>query len=516
MAAVSGTKIVKNGLILNLDAANIKNTSLTSVEYLIVAGGGGGGGYVAGGGGGGGGVLSGTTNITNQSYTITVGGGGTAGPVNRSSNGGNGGNSSAFSLTAIGGGGGGRGWSLAAGNSGGSAGGTGGGDGVGGAAFLAGVAGTAGQGNAGGGGRMCSSNSGTGGGGGGAGFAGTTPECSPRTAGIGGQGISSLISGSLQWYAGGGGADSYNPSITEIGGLGGGGTSNGAGTLINGIANTGGGGGSAGNLNRDGGIGGSGIVIIRYPGPQRAIGGTVTRVGSDTVHTFTTVGNSTFTVLPAYVNGQSFTAVADLSNNGNIGIAQNGPTYSTDGGGSFVFDGVDDVIVSTDVPLRMPEPNFSLSIIFYWNNISQAVALASKRNGSPFNQYGFSIGLSYTGGSGKNLIFFARADNGGDIILNYSLPNLVGYFIATASVNQNSQNLYINGTLHSQTSDNLSGKIYNVPGRNFSVGAANNDTNTGHFNFFNGKIPQVQIYNRALTAQEIQENFEAMRGRYGL
>jgi hypothetical protein len=234
------------------------------VEYLIVAGGGGGGGYVAAAGGGGGGLLTGSTTITPQAYTITVGGGGTAGPVNRSSNGGNGGNSSAFGLTAIGGGGGGRGWSLAAGNSGGSAGGTGGGDGASGAAFLAGTAGTAGQGNAGGGGRRCSNNSGTGGGGGGAGSVGTTPECSPRTAGRGGQGIVSSILGSLQWYAGGGGADSYQPNITEVGGLGGGGLSNGSGILINGTQNTGGGAGSAGNLSLDGGIGGSGIVVIRY------------------------------------------------------------------------------------------------------------------------------------------------------------------------------------------------------------------------------------------------------------
>ena len=234
------------------------------VEYLIVAGGGGGGGYVAAAGGGGGGVLTGTTIVSPQNYTITVGAGGSAGPVNRSSNGGNGGDSSAFGLTAIGGGGGGRGWSLAAGNSGGSAGGTGGGDGVGGAAFLAGVAGTTGQGNAGGGGRRCSQNSGTAGGGGGAGSAGTTPVCDRRTAGRGGQGIVSSITGTNNFYAGGGGSDSYSPVIREVGGIGGGGSSNGSLGPKNGAPNTGGGAGSAGNLSGNGGVGGSGIVIIRY------------------------------------------------------------------------------------------------------------------------------------------------------------------------------------------------------------------------------------------------------------
>jgi hypothetical protein len=40
-----------------------------------------------------------------------------------------------------------------------------------------------------------------------------------------------------------------------------------------------------------GGAGGSGIVIIRYLGSQRGIGGTVTSSGGYTIHTFTTSGS---------------------------------------------------------------------------------------------------------------------------------------------------------------------------------------------------------------------------------
>jgi hypothetical protein len=31
-----------------------------------------------------------------------------------------------------------------------------------------------------------------------------------------------------------------------------------------------------------------------------------------------------------------------------------------------------------------------------------------------------------------------------------------------------------------------------------------------------GRVSQVSIYNRALTAQEIQQNFNALKGRFGL
>jgi hypothetical protein len=44
-----------------------------------------------------------------------------------------------------------------------------------------------------------------------------------------------------------------------------------------------------------GASGGSGVVIIRYAGAQVGTGGTVTTVGSDTVHTFTSTGTFTYT-----------------------------------------------------------------------------------------------------------------------------------------------------------------------------------------------------------------------------
>lgn len=67
------------------------------------------------------------------------------------------------------------------------------------------------------------------------------------------------------------------------GGSGGGGSGGGG----NGSANTGGGGGGAKGT---GGAGGSGIVIIRYFGEQRGVGGAVTSSNGYTIHTFTSSG----------------------------------------------------------------------------------------------------------------------------------------------------------------------------------------------------------------------------------
>jgi len=236
--------------------------SSNQVDYLIVAGGGG-GGFDFAGGGGAGGLLTGSLSISPQTYTIAVGAGGA--PASQSINQAQSGqNSSAFGQTAIGGGAA-RSGSTYGCNSVALTGGSGGGGGAWYACALPGAAGTPGQGNAGGNGAGLDPNiNSRGGGGGGAGSAGVVGNL----GGHGGAGLSSLITGSLQWYAGGGGGGTMNSSIPGSGGQGGGG--NGASGMNNsgasGQANTGGGGGgsSGGGQGGTGGAGGSGIVVIRY------------------------------------------------------------------------------------------------------------------------------------------------------------------------------------------------------------------------------------------------------------
>jgi hypothetical protein len=277
------------GGVITTDGTNCIHTFTTSgtlsplnslsASYLIVAGGAGGGNYC--GGGGAGGLLSGSglTIDTNSTYLVTVGSGG-AGSTSQSAAGVNG-TSSTFNMvttTAVGGGGGGS-VTPSAGQSGGSGGG-------GGAANASGGAGTGGQGNNGGNAKTDSATYTVGGGGGGAGAAGA--NCTTNAATAGGIGVASSISGVSTYYAGGGGGGYTGSGSAAAGGNGGGGAGSG-GAATSGTANTGGGGGGAGNST--GGNGGSGIVIISYAGTtQQMAGGTVTIVGGNVIHTFTTSG----------------------------------------------------------------------------------------------------------------------------------------------------------------------------------------------------------------------------------
>jgi len=487
MAVHGGPKIATSGLVLSLDAANSSKSTLSAVEVLVVAGGGGGGSWHGGGGGGGGLIYSSAVSVTpGSAATVTVGAGGAGGgntAAGTSPNGGgNGGNSVFGSLTAIGGGGGGS--YPNNGSSGGS-----GGAGTNWSVSATGGSATSGQGFAGG------SNNGEinyGGGGGGAG--GTAKGLSNNS---GGDGLPYNISGTQTYYSGGGGAGVYpgyaNGTSYGYGGLGGGGNGgdgpHGGGTTPgNGSSNTGGGGGGVADLYKIGGEGGSGIVIVRYPGPQKAIGGAVTSSGGYTIHTFTSVGSTTFTPLSTS-SGSAISGLTDISNNGNFGTPVNGPTYSSANGGSIVFDGVDDY-----VNCGTPSISAGKITVNAWVKIN-AGSLLQHIVDSASNAWHLAI-------LNDNRPYFYNGS-----VYHQAAPILnVGQWYMLTGVQGTTLDIYINGVLGQSLASNV-----NVTTNNVILGAWQSGSRP-----LTGNIAQASIYNRALTADEISQNFNATRGRYGV
>lgn len=268
------------------DTLLIRGRNPLNVEYLVV-GGGGPGGFQAGGAGGAGGLISGSATLPIGNYEVTVGEGGIAStgniPGTSDEPGQNGGfsrilrNSGGFSFDfkAEGGGYGGNGTTTgnpASAYMQGADGGSGGGGGPGAAssATETGGEGIPGQGND--GGLQFHSNTvnqRSGGGGGGASQPGTDGDST--TAGNGGNGstwpipasiatefeIGEVVGSDVYFAGGGAGGQQSGPASTA--GLGGGGLS-----LMNGKPHSGGGAGGGMDTNKQGGNGGSGIVIVRH------------------------------------------------------------------------------------------------------------------------------------------------------------------------------------------------------------------------------------------------------------
>ena len=284
-----------------------------TVDYLVIAGGGSGGSNEGGGGGagglrtsygnsgGGGSSETQLTLATGTNYTVTIGAGGTVSTPTPYYPGGDGSNSVFSTITSTGGGGGGTGISgLSPAFEPGRDGGSGGGGSRYGNLAAPGGSGTTNQGFNGGTSGVNQGDS-TGGGGG----AGAVGQSATGAGGFdGGIGITNAItvaSGTGPYYAGGGGGGSYSNIRVGAGGQGGGGTGVNTGpssTSNNGTANTGGGagggGGSGSDSIRGGAVGGSGVVILRYPNSY-----TITNPGSGLTFTTATVGTDKVTTFTA-------------------------------------------------------------------------------------------------------------------------------------------------------------------------------------------------------------------------
>jgi hypothetical protein len=506
----------RSSLIFSMDPANLGKG--LSVEVLVVAGGGG-GGMDMGGGGGGGGVVS-HQNLQvqiNSPMPVTVGAGGNGSPGTYGSSpvtGLTGSNSAIGDIIAYGGGGGGSGHyiDVYATNSEGSRGngGSAGGDspewgrnrGMGSdPAPLPSLLQTT-QGHSGGAAGCNGDGSYTAGGGGGASRPGQGGRGSWR-AGDGGTGFLSAINGTSYYWGGGGGGSGWT-NTAGVGGAGGGGGGSchesgtrgtgGAGINAgangtaatgaaggNGGANTGGGGGGGTHAYSVGGNGGSGIVIVRYYGSQQATGGTITSSGGYTIHTFTSSGTFTPT---------GITGVRDMSISGN-GITINGPTFSTAGGGSFQFDGIDDFIDTGFPPFVLANSTLEAWVYDTKNNGSYRAILQNNVDSDdalyvyPNNQLGFwPFGTSGLTVSPNAWHYVAAAYNGSNVLFCVD-----GQFAT------------VNGT----SVDFTDYDFLRIGG----YGSADGERWAGY-------IGPCKVYSKALTQDEMLINFQALRSRYGI
>ena len=212
----------------------------------------------------------------------------------------------------------------------------------------------------------------------------------------------------------------------------------------------------------------------------------------------------------SYVSGS--TTWNDLSGNGFSGTLVNGSTFSTDGGGSIVFDGSNDY-VGRNTAINTGQ-NFS---VFAWVK----PGAINIRNGIIGNSYpyGFRTGWFFSTATNYrgvlNTFFISigsdnayRTANNNSIILN-----TWNYMGGTVTNGGQDIKLYVNGIETSYfeggilTSNTIA---YTTP--EFYVGRRVNNTPEP----FIGSIATTQIYDRILTSQEILQNYNATKTRFGL
>jgi len=208
------------------------------------------------------------------------------------------------------------------------------------------------------------------------------------------------------------------------------------------------------------------------------------------------------------------TGWADILNTSN-GTLLNGATYQNNNSGTINFDGSDDVIlIPNNLPFQFVNTQpFSINAWVKWENTTGQFGsvLAFAQTSGP--GYYFTLDA---GGIRTNAFFFDYWDGGPFRGIqgneNSILQNVWINLTATSGSNSaNDMKVYQNGILTSYTvrSDGAPNTV-DYSGSNLQIGAR------GSSSYFKGNIAQVSMYNKVLSPQEIQQNFNALRGRFGI
>lgn len=204
---------------------------------------------------------------------------------------------------------------------------------------------------------------------------------------------------------------------------------------------------------------------------------------------------------PAKSNSYSGIGITifDLSGIGYTGTFINGPTFSSLNGGSIVLDGTNDYISFSNAYAS----GFGISAnatICIWAKITtktQYTSFVGFYNPPAGNRSDFGMDVT-----SSNTIRLWKNDSQADT--NYAIANNTwGNYIITSD--STTAKLYVNGTL--RYTSNVSGPIAN--NRMFAIGY-NWDV------YINASIAQTLIYNKTLSQQEITQNYNAVKNRYGL
>ena len=205
----------------------------------------------------------------------------------------------------------------------------------------------------------------------------------------------------------------------------------------------------------------------------------------------------------SYISGSA--TWIDVSGNAYNGALTNGPTFSSENGGSIVFDGTNDIVNFGNI-LNSPT---QLSVNFWIKNPNNNVIIAKgyrvweiRFDGTEFGGYvGVNNGSSFWYGIADNNNIFHGADltqcNNFTYVFDYTNTNIKLYTNAVLKGSISPANMFSTFT----------------PVNNLYIGCRADDAASA---FLSGSLSNLQIYNKALPASEILQNYNTQKSRFGL
>lgn len=213
------------------------------------------------------------------------------------------------------------------------------------------------------------------------------------------------------------------------------------------------------------------------------------------------------------------TTVTDLSGQSNNVTLQNSPTFSSVlAGGSFSFNGSNQYGYISYTSSLAPTAGLTALCWAYLNDWTLSGAAYDKRMLSKTQSGGYNLAINDTP-TYYGFVSAAVYISGAYVNVKYALSNLVpGWHCISVTSDGRYTILYVDAVARETNDRGSTGTIqYNV-NNNFVYGAeaADGAGPSVAGGYWAGSLGPAMIYNRALTADEISQNFNALRRRYGI
>lgn len=193
-------------------------------------------------------------------------------------------------------------------------------------------------------------------------------------------------------------------------------------------------------------------------------------------------------------SGTTWTDLSGLNNNGTL---TNGPTFNSANGGSIVFDGTNDYVTFSTITSTIYTIDFWY--IMGGNDGTYGYFASSGDNGFAISEGGVVSGLVY----GQFYYW-----NGISINVLGNIPSTTNWNHVSTVINTSTNNIQVYGNtnlLSDTTVTSMSTSVSNI-GRYIQA----------NINFLKGNLASYKIYNRALSATEVLQNYNATKSRFNL
>ena len=198
------------------------------------------------------------------------------------------------------------------------------------------------------------------------------------------------------------------------------------------------------------------------------------------------------------------TAWNDLSGLGNNGTLTNGPSFNGDNLGNIAFDATNDYVVSSPTTFTA-NVDFTYEIMLKSSEFLEARGIFTNKG----YWSGGGQGASISNISSPQTIYGYVTTNTGHFDINSAVGPTYNWTHVVMRRFNNDLRFFING-LHQGTTRTISGSVTDLSDK-FWLGSHNLGSSP-----WKGSIALARVYSRALAAVEIQQNFKALRGRFGL